>query len=82
MNKYRPVPDEIISQMVEEKFKRQYSPQLGRRVFVLKKWLDKPLFEKYKHLFGHLDIGWTVKYPRHLARVLITEKVWESDEDW
>jgi len=73
---YDPVPDELISRLVEEKFKLEYSPKLGRKVYVLKTWLDKSTFERHKHLFGYLDIGWTVKYPRHLTRIMVIEGNW------
>lgn len=80
--RYRHVPHEVITKVVEEKFKRQYSEKLGKKVYVLKKWLDKDIFERHKDLFGYTDIGWTVKAPRHLARVLLLEEIWESDMKW
>jgi len=76
--RYQPVPDAVIEHLVETKFKEEYSSKLGRKVFVLRQWLDKELFEQHKDLFGHTDIGWTVKYPRHLARVLVIEGIWDA----
>ena len=80
--RYRPVPPEIITKVVDEKFKLEYSAKLGKKVYVLKQWLEKGQFERHKRLFGHTDIGWTVKYPRHLARVLLIEGIWKVDEEW
>lgn len=77
---YDPVPRELIEQLVELKFKKQYSAKIGRRVYVLLQPLDKDLFEIHKWMFGHTDIGWTVKYPHHLARVLYKEGIWKPTD--
>ena len=74
--RYKPVADSIISDLVTQYFTMEYSPKLGKKVYVLKTWVDKAIFERYRRLFGHTDIGWTVKHPRHLARVLYIEGIW------
>lgn len=76
---YEPVPDEIIDTLIDNKFKQEYSAKLGKQVYVLKQYLDKEVFERHKRLFGYTDIGWTVKYPRHLCRVLVKEGIWSTN---
>lgn len=76
--RYRRVSDDEISQLLEEKFKLVYSQRLAKKVYVLKEWVDKPVFDRHKKLFGYTDIGWTVKYPKQLIRVLIREGIWQS----
>ncbi|MHA2501495.1 MAG: hypothetical protein ACXAE3_01300 [Candidatus Kariarchaeaceae archaeon] len=72
-----PVPKEVINELVELKFNRQYSKKLGKKLYVLKESISKQDFDNHRWMFGHTDIGWTVKYPHHLSRVLYIEGVWQ-----
>jgi hypothetical protein len=74
--RYRKISEEEISVLLEEKFKLVYSQRLAKKVYVLKEWVDKPAFDRHKKLFGYTDIGWTVKYPKQLIRVLLKEGIW------
>ena len=47
----------------------------------LKDWIDKATFKRHKKLFGYTDIGWTIKHPKQLVRVLVAEGVWNLETD-
>ena len=68
---------EEMDRLIENKYRLVYSERLGRKVYVLKNWVDKAIFKRHKKLFGYTDIGWTVKHPKQLIRVLVTETIWE-----
>ena len=65
-----------IERMMDEKYRKVYSEELGRYVFVIRSWVEKSVFKRHKTLFGYTDIGWTVKHPKQLIRALVTEEVW------
>ncbi|MDH5404408.1 MAG: hypothetical protein OEY49_18050, partial [Candidatus Heimdallarchaeota archaeon] len=51
------IPIEEMERIMELKYRRVYSERLARKVYVLIDWIEKPLFKKYKRLFGYTDIG-------------------------
>lgn len=65
-----------MERLMEEKYREVYSEELGRYVFVIRSWVEKPVFKRYKSLFGYTDIGWTVKHPKQLIRALVEEGIW------
>ncbi|MCY3411257.1 MAG: hypothetical protein INQ03_06410 [Candidatus Heimdallarchaeota archaeon] len=69
-----------LEEIMKRKYKMVYSERLGRKVYVLKKWVDKPVFKRHKKLFGYTDIGWTVKHPKQLIRVLLIEGIWDKTD--
>lgn len=72
--------EEQITSLIEKKYKLVYSERLGRKVYVLNEWVEKPVFKRHKKLFGYTDIGWTVKHPKQLIRALVEEGVWTLDD--
>jgi hypothetical protein len=73
--------DEEINQIISLKLKLVFSERLGRKVFVLKDWIDKSLFKRHKKLFGYTDIGWTIKHPKQLVRALVAEGTWVMENE-
>ena len=73
--------DEEISKLISLKLKLVFSERLGRKVFVLKDWIDKSTFKRHKKLFGYTDIGWTIKHPKQLVRALVAEGIWILEND-
>ena len=71
--------EEIIT-LMDKKYKLVYSERLGRKVYVLREWIDKSVFKRHKKLFGYTDIGWTIKYPKQLIRVLVQEEIWSLED--
>lgn len=74
------VPEEVIDELLNEQYTLVFSEKLQKKVYVLKVWIEKPLFKKYKKLFGYTDIGWTVKHPRNLTKALIYEGIFKVSE--
>jgi hypothetical protein len=70
------ISEEDMERLINEKYKLIFSEKLGRKVYTLIDWIEKPVFKKYKKLFGYTDIGWTVKHPKQLIRALVAEGVW------
>jgi hypothetical protein len=76
--RYRQIENEEIESLLDKKFKLVYSHRLAKKVYVLKEWVDKPVFDRHRKLFGYTDIGWTVKYPKQLVRILLKEGTWKE----
>lgn len=76
-NEINKLSEEEIEQLMQAKYKLIFSEKLGRKVYTLIDWIDKPIFKRHKKLFGYTDIGWTVKHPKQLIRVLVAEGVWK-----
>ena len=74
------VPDSIVEQIMNTKYRLVFSEKLDRKVYTLIDWIDKSTFKRYKKLFGYTDVGWTVKHPKRLIRELITEGIWSSTD--
>lgn len=70
-----------MDHLIDSKYRMVYSERLGRKVYVLKKWVDKGVFKRHKRLFGYTDIGWTVKHPKQLIRALASEGIWGIDDE-
>ena len=49
--------NDLMEKIIEEKYRQVYSDRLGRKVYVLKSWVSKPVFKRHKKLFGYTDIG-------------------------
>ena len=73
--------DEEINKIISLKLKLVFSERLGRKVFVMKDWIDKPIFKRHKKLFGYTDIGWTIKHPKQLVRALVAEGIWVLENE-
>lgn len=73
--------DEEINKIISLKLKLVFSERLGRKVYVLKDWIDKATFKRHKKLFGYTDIGWTIKHPKQLVRALVAEGVWNLEKE-
>ncbi len=71
----------VTERLMKCKYRLIFSEKLERKVYTLIEWIDKPLFKKYKKLFGYTDIGWTVKHPKQLIRALISDGIWSADDD-
>ncbi|OLS24965.1 MAG: hypothetical protein HeimC2_20200 [Candidatus Heimdallarchaeota archaeon LC_2] len=74
------ISDSIVEQLMHSKYKLVFSEKLERKVYTLFEWVDKSIFKKHKKLFGYTDIGWTVKHPKQLIRVLISEGIWSCND--
>ncbi|MHA2033526.1 MAG: hypothetical protein ACW99Q_29505 [Candidatus Kariarchaeaceae archaeon] len=72
--------EEDMERLIEEKYKLVFSEKLGRKVYTLIDWIEKPVFKRYKKLFGYTDIGWTVKHPKQLIRALVSEGLWHTED--
>jgi hypothetical protein len=70
-----------IDYLLEKKYKMVYSERLGRKVYSLIEWVEKPIFKRHKKLFGYTDVGWTVKHPKQLIRALVKEGVWQLEPE-
>ncbi len=70
--------EEHLKSIMNQRYKKIYSERLDKYVYVLRGWVPKDTFKKYKQLFGYCDVGWTVKHPKTLIKLLIEDQLWDN----
>ena len=72
--------EDQLKQLVKMKYRKVFSIRLDKYVYVLRNWVDRSVFKGNKKLFGYTDIGWTVKHPLELTKIMLELGHWDLAE--